>query len=199
MAAREIFDVIIIGGSTAHEAAVAARYYGPRRVAMLEKAPPSESGGNARFSGTGFRFVFEPEEINEIVGLTDAEYARLRLRLYTAGDFLGDLRQVTRHRIDIELATLLVSESNEAVRWSKEVGMRWELGDGIEVDGLLYFAPGIPIHPLNLGDESGVTGVRVLGPEGVYEIEAPATIACSGGFQANPELRARYLAPTPTS
>ena len=232
MVSRQKCDVIVIGGgSAAHEAAVAARYHGARRVIMVEKAPRSQSGGNARFSGTGFRFAFEPREIQEIVGLTDAEYARLRIRPYTAGDFLGDLKRVTRDRIDPELAELLVGESNEAVRWSREVGLRWELQPGIERDGLRYFSPGIPIHPLNLGDgmtnglsqmvqwwriaerfggvelrceskvigflgdESGVTGVRVLGPEGVYEIEAPATIACSGGFQANPELRARYLGP----
>ncbi|HEY6495914.1 MAG TPA: FAD-dependent tricarballylate dehydrogenase TcuA [Trebonia sp.] len=232
MVSRQKCDVIVIGGgSAAHEAAVAARYHGARQVIMLEKAPRSQSGGNARFSGTGFRFAFEPQEIQEIVGLTDAEYARLRIRPYTAGDFLGDLKRVTRNRIDPELAELLVGESNEAVRWSREVGLQWELQPGIERDGLRYFSPGIPIHPLNLGggmtnglsqmvqwwriaerfggvelrceskvigflgDESGVTGVRVLGPEGVYEIEAPATIACSGGFQANPELRARYLGP----
>lgn len=232
MISREVCDVIVIGGgSAAHEAAVAARYYGAQRVIMLEKAPPSQSGGNARFSGTGFRFVFEPQEIQEIVGLTDEEYARLGIRPYTADDFLGDLKRVTRNRIDAELARLLVNESNEAIRWSKEVGLRWELQPGIEKDGLRYFSPGIPIHPLNLGngltngqsqviqwwkvaegyggvelrcnskvigflgDESGVTGVRVLGPDSVYEIEAPATIACSGGFQANLEMRAKYLGP----
>jgi tricarballylate dehydrogenase len=232
MASAQTCDVIVIGGgSAAHEAAVAARYHGAQRVIMLEKAPPSQSGGNARFSGTGFRFAFEPQEIQEIVGLTDAEYARLRIRPYTAGDFLGDLKRVTRNRIDLELAELLVGESNEAIRWSREVGLRWELMPGIEKDGLRYFSPGIPIHPLNLGDgmtnglsqlvqwgriaegyggielrhnskvtgflgdESGVTGVRVLGPDGGYELKAPATIACSGGFQANPEMRARYLGP----
>jgi tricarballylate dehydrogenase len=232
MVSRETCDVIVIGGgSAAHEAAVAARYHGAQRVIMLEKAPQSQSGGNACFSGTGFRFVFEPQEIQEIVGLTDEEYSKLRIHPYTADDFLGDLRRVTRDRIDLELATMLVGDSNEAIRWSKEVGLRWQLQPGIEKDGLRYFAPGIPIHPLNLGggltnglsqmalwwqiaegyggvelrynskvigflgDESGVTGVRVLSPDGVYEIEAHATIACSGGFQANPEMRARYLGP----
>ena len=232
MVSREACDVIVIGGgSAAHEAAVAARWNGAQRVLMLEKAPPSQAGGNARFSGTGFRFVFEPEEIQEIVGLTDEEYSKLRIRPYTADDFLRDLCRVTRDRIDLELATMLVGDSNEAIHWSKEVGLRWELQPGIEVDGLRYFSPGIPIHPLNLGGgltnglcqmipwwqiaeglggvemrydskvigflggESGVTGVRVLGPDGVYEVEAHATIVCSGGFQANPEMRARYLGP----
>jgi len=134
---KETCDVIVIGGgSAAHEAAVAARWNGAQRVLMLEKAPPSQVGGNARFSGTGFRFVFEPEEIQEIVGLTDEEYSKVHIRPYTAEDFLGDLRRVTRDRIDLELAQMLVDDSNEAIRWSKEVGLRWELQPGIEVDGL---------------------------------------------------------------
>jgi len=51
-------DIIVIGGgSAAFEAAVAAREAGAERVVMLEKAPECEFGGNARYSGTGFRFV----------------------------------------------------------------------------------------------------------------------------------------------
>src|SRR5690348_17662116 len=52
----ETCDIIVIGGgSAAFEAAVAAREAGAQRVVMLEKAPESEYGGNARYSGTGFR------------------------------------------------------------------------------------------------------------------------------------------------
>jgi len=50
-------DVIVIGGgSAAFEAAIAAREHGAEKIVMLEKAPESEYGGNARYSGTGFRF-----------------------------------------------------------------------------------------------------------------------------------------------
>ena len=35
---------------------------------------------------------------------------------------------------------------------------------------------------------------RVSGPDGRYDLMAKAVIACAGGFQANPEMRARYLA-----
>jgi hypothetical protein len=53
-------DVIVIGGgSAAFEAAVAARASGAEKIIMLEKAPESEYGGNARYSGTGFRFWHE--------------------------------------------------------------------------------------------------------------------------------------------
>ena len=58
MARVEHCDIIVIGGgSAAFEAAVAAREAGAARVVMLEKAPEAEYGGNARYSGTGFRFV----------------------------------------------------------------------------------------------------------------------------------------------
>jgi len=61
-------DVIVIGGgSAAFEAAVAAREHGAERVVMLEKALEAEYGGNARYSGTGFRFWHRGAE--EIRGL----------------------------------------------------------------------------------------------------------------------------------
>ena len=65
----ETYDVIVIGGgSAAFEAAIAAREGGAERVVMLEKAPESEYGGNARFSGTGFRFWHAgAQEIREFV------------------------------------------------------------------------------------------------------------------------------------
>ncbi len=44
-----------------------------------------------------------------------------------------------------------------------------------------------------LGNDRGVTGVRVADAEQDYEIRAGIVMLCSGGFQANPMLRARYL------
>src|SRR5262249_16915034 len=43
------------------------------------------------------------------------------------------------------------------------------------------------------GDQSGVEGLRVLASDRSYDLKARAIIACSGGFQANAEMRARYL------
>lgn len=44
-----------------------------------------------------------------------------------------------------------------------------------------------------IGSEYGVTGVHVSSPDGEADVLAGATILCSGGFQANPEMRSRYL------
>ena len=44
-----------------------------------------------------------------------------------------------------------------------------------------------------LGNDRAVEGVRVAGADEDYEIRARVVMLCSGGFQANPMLRARYL------
>ena len=47
-----------------------------------------------------------------------------------------------------------------------------------------------------LTDRMGAArGVEVRGPEGPYEIEAHGVVLASGGFEANAEMRCRYLGP----
>src|SRR3954468_4339959 len=93
VAARvEKCDIVVIGGgSAAFEAAVAAREAGAERVVMLEKAPEAEYGGNARYSGTGFRFVHAgAEEIRRFIPeLDDALFATMTIPAYGADDFMA--------------------------------------------------------------------------------------------------------------
>src|SRR5690606_36132387 len=108
--------------------------------------------------------------------------------------------------------------------WLRELGIRWEPAPHTEVDGRIYFPQGEAISPAgdgfgallrwreiaeNLGielrysspvsdlygDHRAVEGVRVTGEAGAYDVRAAAVILCSGGFQANAEMRARYLGP----
>ena len=76
MRTENIPVVVVGGGSAAFEAAVAAKQAGAPRVVMLEKAPEPEFGGNARFSHTGFRWVFSgAEEIRQFLpDLDDATF-----------------------------------------------------------------------------------------------------------------------------
>jgi tricarballylate dehydrogenase len=105
---------------------------------------------------------------------------------------------------------------DQSVRW-EATGMTRE------VDGLVYFDdPGYVLSPVGgglgllhhwrnmalrlavdiryqhhvtgfLGNDRQIDGVRCAGPEHDYELRAAAVILGSGGFQANPEQRARYL------
>lgn len=223
----ETCDIVVIGGgSAAFEAAVAARQAGADRVVMLEKASEAEYGGNARYSGTGFRFVHEgAAEIRAFVPEIDESLFRsMVIAPYGAADFQADLERMTQGRMDRALAGLLVEESNTAVHWIRKAGIKWEpLKEHAKVGDKLYFERGIAIHvagggvgqltqwrriaeALGIelrfdspvcavhGDLRHIEGVAVAGPDGRYDLTAKAVIACAGGFQANPEMRARYLA-----
>ena len=60
---------------------------------------------------------------------------------------------------------------------------------GVEVR---YSTQGVKL----LQDDSGrVNGIQVLGPEGFEDIAARSVVLASGGFEANAEMRCRYLGP----
>src|ERR1700694_1971836 len=193
---------------------------------MLEKAGEADYGGNARYSGTGFRFVHGgAQEIRQFVpDVDDALFATMTIPPYGAGDFMADLERMTQGRMDRELAQVLVGQSNSALHWRREVGIRWEpLKEHAKVGDKRYFERGLAIHvagggigqltqwrqiahalgieirfdsPVCVlhGDLRRVEGVGVSGPISRYDLMAKAVICCAGGFQANPEMRARYLA-----
>src|SRR5437763_8858536 len=146
----ETCDIIVIGGgSAAFEAAVAARQAGAERVVMLEKAPAAEYGGNARYSGTGFRFVHGGAgEIRTFIpDVDEALFASMVIAPYTAQDFMDDLERMTQARMNRALAQTLVSESNAAVHWMRETGISWEpLKEYAKLNGKRYFERGIAIH-----------------------------------------------------
>lgn len=230
MQAKETYDIIVIGGgSAAFDAAVAAKKAGADRILMLEKAPEAEYGGNARYSGTGFRFWHGGgKEIREFLPEIDDEtFETLQINPYSEDEFLADLNRMTMNRMDPVLAKTLVHESNKAVHWMKDVGIRWEiLKEHAKVGGKKYFEKGIAIHvagggvgqldqwraiaeahgieirfdsPVSAihGNMYRVEGVRVCAEDGEYDIAARAVIACAGGFQASAEMRGRYLAGNP--
>jgi tricarballylate dehydrogenase len=181
VAEKETCDVIVIGGgSSAFEAAVSARQTGAEKVVMLEKAPEAEYGGNARFSHTGFRFCHEGrDEVRAFLPDVDAKlYDEMEIKPYTGEEFLGDLNRVTEGLIDEELAEILTGESNAAAHWALETGIKWIPDSRVSA---VY------------GNARRMEGVRVSSEAGEYDLTANATIACAGGFQANPEMRARYL------
>ena len=98
MTRNETCDIIVIGGgSAAFEAAVSAREAGAERVVMLEKAPEAEYGGNARYSGTGFRFVHAgADEIRKFVPDVDAAlFSTMVIAPYSADDFMSDIDRMT--------------------------------------------------------------------------------------------------------
>ena len=149
MRSENIPVVVVGGGSAAFEAAVAAKQAGAPKVVMLEKAPEPEFGGNARFSHTGFRWVFSGgDEVRQFLPDIDDEFfAKLNLPAYSADMFHADLQRVTQGRISKELSETLVAQSNAAMHWMRGLGIKWEIDSNVVIDGRYYFEPGLVIHP----------------------------------------------------
>jgi tricarballylate dehydrogenase len=221
----ERYDVAVVGGgSAAFSAAVSAKIHGATRVVVLEKAPFAQSGGNARYSWTGFRFVNEgAEELRVFLPhLSEEEFRSVHLPPYSAESYHSDLQRLTKNRMNKELAETLVSESNGALHWLREIGHEFEQMTNAVVDGIQYVSTGKPLRSRGggimqlerwrkmaermgieiryesrvseiYGDNRGVDGVRVSGPDGAYNLKIHALILCAGGFQASAQKRAQYL------
>lgn len=163
------------------------------------------------------------EEVRAFIPDLDAdEFAKMQIKPYTREEFLGDLNRVTQGLINPDLAAMLVDESNAAAHWALETGIMWVHEKYATVKGLYHFEPGRNVQTLGggkgqleqwrkiatglgidirfqsavaaiHGNRRRIEGVRVVSPTSEYDLEARAVIACAGGFQANPEMRARYL------
>ena len=222
------YDVIVVGGGNAGMcAALSAQEHGAR-VLVLEKAPEAWRGGNGFFTAGGFRFAFKSfEELCEIVSdLSDEEKAVMEVDPYTEDNFYDDLMRVTEDQADPDMAMLVVSRSQETVRWMRDRGIRWipmfgrqayKVGDKFRFwGGLVLEAVGggaglIDMHYASAAkagidvrfeakatrlvtDERGaVTGVVVRSAAGTETIESKAVVLAAGGFEANAEMRTRYL------
>ena len=226
------YDVIVAGaGNAALAAANSACENGAGRVLVLEKANRRERGGNTFFSGGLFRIAFDdarqlaelvPDAGDQIPGFFED------VPPYTADDFLGDLRRVTRGKTDPDLASVLIGNSFDAIRWAHRTGgiamepatalsgirvgnrVKWQKGaiiralhEGIGLSTGWFKATeanGIEIRYETAASEllrdsrGAVSGLRVNGPEGIEEISAHAVVLGCGGFEANAQWRAQYLA-----
>jgi tricarballylate dehydrogenase len=201
------FDVAVVGaGSAGLAAAVAAAQAGARRVVVFEKG--ERAGGNAAFSHTGFRAVYDgPDTIRTFVGGVKG----LDLPGYSAADFAADLDRATDARIDPALRDRLAADSQPALAWMQALGIPFVPNRALEVEGRLRFEPGLILaaqdlvaHWLRLADAHGVE-LRLGCPvenvaigrglviAGGRLLRARSVIVCSGGFQASAPRRLRYL------
>ncbi|MFM1814363.1 MAG: FAD-dependent tricarballylate dehydrogenase TcuA [Pseudomonadota bacterium] len=163
------------------------------------------------------------DEIHAFIPEVDpGEFSKMEIKPYTREEFIADLNRVTQNLIDPVLADMLVDESNAAAHWARETGIKWMHEKFAVVDGRYHFEPGRNVQTLGggkgqleqwrriatalgidirfesrvgalLGNNRQINGVHVVSPDKEYDLEARAVIACAGGFQANPEMRARYL------
>jgi tricarballylate dehydrogenase len=218
MAHKSKYDVLMVGaGSAALCAAMAALDRGAT-VAILEKAPKAERGGNTMFTGH-MRFPYS--SVDQLVPLlkepTAEELARINqiLPRLTEDELTDMLLRVTEHRTDPQMLAVHVARSYETVRWMAGKGHRWVPNFGPRAQFLLSFdggGYGLQERNFRYVDRAGATiyyetaatqllqdargavsGVRALTPDGFTDIHARAVVLACGGFEANAEMRTRYL------
>jgi tricarballylate dehydrogenase len=138
--------VVVGGGNAALCAALSARETGAS-VALFERAPRGERGGNSHFTGGGGRFTHSgaADIAATFPGLAD-ELDEVEIYPYSAEDFFADMARVTRDRCDPDLTELLVTQSRAGFEWAaKKTGLTyvWNRGVGAhKVDGKYKFRKG---------------------------------------------------------
>jgi tricarballylate dehydrogenase len=124
-------DVLIVGaGNAALSAAVAAKQAGASRVLVLEKAARDHRGGNTYWSGALMRTAFDRSiDLRMIVPNADAQFPGFfsDVPAYTQADFYSDLIRASSGQVDPVLASILVANSFETIRWmSQDCGIPFE-------------------------------------------------------------------------
>lgn len=225
----ESFDVVVVGaGNAALCAALSARESGAT-VAVLERAPEEEAGGNSRFTAGAIRFAYDGiDHLKQVMpDLSDAEIASTDFGSYPEDSFFDDMFRVTDYRADPDLVEILVRQSRETMVWMRDKGVGFVPIYGrqaFKVDGRFKFWGGLTVEARGGGpglvdalatrarvegvaiyfetqavellrEGARVSGVRVRRGQFMADIRAGAVILACGGFEANPEMRTRYLGP----
>ena len=195
-------DVAVIGGGIAGLSAAISAMNEGAEVILLEKAPKLQRGGNSAIADAQIRYPHEADE-----------YCPTQ---QTKADFFDAFLRVSRGRANKDLVRVVVDNAADAVDWLTEMGIAWEkgypnvagyrrqpVGGGWQLVDTLYkhlerggvhVAYETAAETLLTSRSGRVVGVRALEPEGYTDIKARGgvVIAC-GGFEANPEMRVRYL------
>jgi len=194
----EHFDVIVVGtGLAGLSAALRAKQDGGS-VVVIDKAPETSMGGNSRFSGGALR--------------TPSAMA-------SAEDLVKEAMDMSGGRANPRLAHLLYSEATEALEWLRGFGvpilrsdeerpdfkgskMPWHAkGNGYGLIAALF--PNLAKSDiavrfntkalrLEVDDKGDVTGIVVRDGTGTRVLRG-AVVLATGSFQANVEMRTRYL------
>ena len=123
----EQVDVVVVGGGNAGYSAAHAASARGRRVLLLEKGGPEEAGGNSFYTAGAFRIAHAG--LDDVVDMVDDDerLERSTLPPYAPEAYVADMVKVTSGRNDPDLTAVLVEDSQAALRWLHDLGVRFRL------------------------------------------------------------------------
>ncbi|MBE0612086.1 MAG: FAD-dependent oxidoreductase [Burkholderiales bacterium] len=219
------FDVIVAGcGIAGLSAAVSAQELGAR-VAILERAPIDERGGNTRYTEAYLRMKSESEVTDDFEshladnagGHLDPSMTAETTRPYAQWPSIVKALSFA----DPELISILANGAGPTIAWLKRFGIRFDflpthfltqfqpllmpVGGGLAMiealaadaqrKGTSFFYETTALSLFQ--DESGiVTGLRAVNKANEpIRFNAKSVILASGGFEGNAEMQTRYIGP----
>lgn len=219
------YDVVVLGGGNAGLcAALSARETGAR-VALLERAPETEKGGNSAHTGGAFRVAYDGvDDLKRLVpDLLDSEIETSDFGTYSAEDFFDELAVQSQYRADPDVLDTVVTDSLDTLEWMTGKGVRFMPIYGrqaFKVDGKYKFWGGLTIEVSGGGlglvdaltrratkdDVDILYGCRARSltrnGEGWQvhcasgqDYTAGSVIIATGGFHANLRWRTQFLGP----
>jgi tricarballylate dehydrogenase len=151
-------DVIVVGGGNAGFTAAHAAATRGRKVLLLEKGTAEEAGGNSFYTAGATRINHAglPDLADFLE--PDQRHARTEVPPYSSEEYAADLAKVTEGRNDPELTHVLVTESQDTVRWLQSLGVKYRLMYERQAyeraDGTFLFWGGL--HVGNVGGGEGL-------------------------------------------
>jgi tricarballylate dehydrogenase len=155
---------------------------------VLERAPEEESGGNSRFTAGLMRIVYNgPDDLRQLIDLSEDELARTDFGTYTEEQFFDDMGRITEYRCDPDLTELLIRNSFPTVKWMRQKGVRFTAAWGrqaFNIGGKFKFWGGLTLEAVGGGPglvESLTQIAKKNGIEHWYQARAVSLIADDDG------------------
>ena len=218
------FDVVVVGCGVAGLSAAATASESGLRVAILERAPRAERGGNSRYTEAYLRMKsldepsddFESHFAANAGGHLDPSLVALTTHDRESWPPLVKAMAFT----DPDVITTFAENAGPTLRWLETLGVRFErlptvflttstqrlmpIGGGLalvetlssHLEGVgVPFFYGTTARDLIQAPDGAITGVRAVGARNrLIEFRGAVVLAC-GGFQGNAEMMAQYVGP----